>query len=47
MAAATAPPQAAGDVGALGGAAADANCSALQYWSGWQQDDVPGLDGAC
>ncbi|RLN20065.1 uncharacterized protein C2845_PM02G10510 [Panicum miliaceum] len=48
MAAATAPPQGAGDVSALGGAAAaEANCSALQYWGGWQQDDMPGLDGAC
>ncbi|XP_062201352.1 dof zinc finger protein 2-like [Phragmites australis] len=46
MAAATAPPQGTGDVGALGGASADANCGALQYWSGWQQDDMPGLDGA-
>jgi hypothetical protein len=51
MAAATAPPQEAGDVSALGGAAAataaEANCGALQYWGGWQQDDMPGLDGAC
>jgi len=51
MAAATAPPQEVGDVSALGGAAAataaEANCGALQYWGGWQQDDMPGLDGAC
>ncbi|OEL31518.1 hypothetical protein BAE44_0007463 [Dichanthelium oligosanthes] len=49
MAAATAPPpHGAGDVSALGGAAAaEANCGALQYWGGWQQDDMPGLDGAC
>ncbi|TKV93117.1 hypothetical protein SEVIR_9G204900v4 [Setaria viridis] len=50
MAAATAPPQGAGDVSALGGAAAaaaEANCGALQYWAGWQPDDMPGLDGPC
>ncbi|XP_062205999.1 dof zinc finger protein 2-like isoform X2 [Phragmites australis] len=41
------PPPGAGDVGTLGGAAAEANCGALQYWSGWQQDDMLGLDGAC
>ncbi|KAF8722559.1 hypothetical protein HU200_022390 [Digitaria exilis] len=49
-AAATAPAQGNGDVGALGGAAAtaaEANCGALPYWGGWQQDDMPGLDGAC
>ncbi|KAL6642878.1 hypothetical protein ACP70R_021059 [Stipagrostis hirtigluma subsp. patula] len=45
-AAGTAPQGAAGDVGADGGAA-EANCGALQFWSGWQQDDMPGLDGAC
>ncbi|KAL6883539.1 hypothetical protein ACP4OV_010953 [Aristida adscensionis] len=50
MTAAAPAPQSAGDVGAVAGtavAAADANCGALQYWSGWQQDDMPGLDGAC
>ncbi|CAN6287843.1 unnamed protein product [Urochloa humidicola] len=43
MAAATAPAQGGGDASALGGG----DCGALQYWSGWQQDDMPGLDGAC
>ncbi|TVU32180.1 hypothetical protein EJB05_23902 [Eragrostis curvula] len=49
MAAATAPPQQGTDgAGALSGTTADAaNYGALQYWSGWQQDDGPGLDGAC
>ncbi|KAJ1294985.1 hypothetical protein BS78_01G188500 [Paspalum vaginatum] len=47
MAAATAPPQGAGAASALGGAAPEANCGALPYWGGWQQDDMPGLDGAC
>ncbi|CAL4925675.1 unnamed protein product [Urochloa decumbens] len=50
MAAATAPPLVGGDVSALGGtaaAAAEPNCGALQYWGGWQQDDMPGLDGSC
>ncbi|CAN6282613.1 unnamed protein product [Urochloa humidicola] len=42
MAAATAPPQGPGDASALGG-----DCGALQYWGGWQQDDMPGLDGSC
>jgi hypothetical protein len=48
MAAATVPSQGSGDVNAVGGAAAEANCAALQYWGGgWQPDDMPGLDGAC
>jgi hypothetical protein len=42
------PPQGAGDAnGAFGRTTMDANCGALQYWTGWQHDDVPGLDGAC
>ncbi|GJN19761.1 hypothetical protein PR202_gb07070 [Eleusine coracana subsp. coracana] len=40
------PPQGTGDGGALGATTVDANCGAWQYWNGWQQDDVPGLDGA-
>ncbi|KAG0549030.1 hypothetical protein BDA96_01G219600 [Sorghum bicolor] len=55
MSAATAPPPppgTGGDVSTLGAAGtaaaeAEANCAALQYWSEWQQDGMPGLDGAC
>uniref|UniRef100_A0A0D3HF61 Dof zinc finger protein n=2 Tax=Oryza TaxID=4527 RepID=A0A0D3HF61_9ORYZ len=54
MAAFAAPPQAAtGDVGGAVGAAStaapDANCGGggVQYWNGWLQDDMPGLDGSC
>ena len=52
MSAATAPPpQGTGDARTLeaAGAAAEAeaNSVALQYWTEWQQDGMPGLDGAC
>ncbi|KAF0930728.1 hypothetical protein E2562_034921 [Oryza meyeriana var. granulata] len=52
MATSAAPPQGAtGDVGGVvgGTTSADANCGSggVQYWNGWLEDDMPGLDGSC
>uniref|UniRef100_A0A0D9XL26 Dof zinc finger protein n=1 Tax=Leersia perrieri TaxID=77586 RepID=A0A0D9XL26_9ORYZ len=33
--------------GVVGGTAAAADCGGVQYWNGWLQDDMPGLDRSC